>query len=196
MWLHLCCGFCSLCVRAAESTWSYWVKTLKKGNVTEGEMRGLGVKSCLPPCLHRGSMCAPPWAVWYCSISLGLRRCMSYALHNNSCVLQRGVFCWLFLFTQTDFGFHLVTLWRTAWKWWHSQLVVPHVTEFAAMFSQCKCATLGVFLTHLVFPTCQWRRTGTSWLTLRINHKLKEPEVLILILKEARGEELRCPSTL
>lgn len=57
--------------------------------------------------------------------------------------------------------------------------------------SQPKCATLGILLVHLVFPTCQWRGTGTSWLTLQINHELKEPDALILMLQEGRGEELR-----
>lgn len=151
-------------------------------------------------CLHHASVWSSPWAVWCCSISLELRRSMSYALRNKDCVLQRG--------------FLLTVLVCTNWLWlspFHfvkdslkvvAQLFVPHVTEFAAVVVLCLTSqmwhTFGVLLVHLVFPTCQGRRTGTSWLTankLQINH-LKEPDALILILQKARGEELRCPSTL
>lgn len=62
--------------------------------------------------------------------------------------------------------------------------------------SQPKCATRGVLLAHLIFPTCQWRGIGTSWLSVQINHEIKEPDFSILVLKEDRGKELRCPSTL
>lgn len=192
MWFPPCHMFSPFVSGAAESTWSYWVKTLKKGNVTEGEM-SFGSQFWVPSL-------PPPWIcdhhhMWCCSISLELSRCMSYALRNDDCVLQRGAFCWLLLSAQTDFGFHLVTLWRTAWKWCHSQLLVPLMPELAAM----------VPLSHS--PNVP--QMGFSWfilfspLSVEMNRHLlanttNKPwtDVLILMLQEARVEELRCASTL
>lgn len=54
-------------------------------------------------------------------------------LHNGDRVLLRVISVWLYLPAQTDFGFHLVALCRTVWKWWHSRLSVPHMTEFTGM---------------------------------------------------------------
>ena len=124
---HPCSKCFSFVSGVGDDMCCYWVKPLKKGKWLRVRWEAWESSPGFPSWLQQGCV------MWCCSAYTELRICRSCTLHNCDQVLQRVTSCWLYVPTQTDFGFHLVAFWRTVWKWWHSRLSVPQVTEYTGM---------------------------------------------------------------